>query len=237
MPDDVLFHQEPLRAKSECIIAITANNFLTAEHIKTNTLCINGNTADKMKLKDIAHIRAGHAFRKKLINDPGHQTQVIQMKDLQLNGEIKWGSMIKTAPAAISREWVKKADLLLVSRGANNTAYYIGEEPPAPSLAAPYFFHITLLPRALEAIEPEFIAWQLNQKPIQDYFRKNAEGSTSKAIRREIVENVEIVVPPIKQQRCIFSLNNNIARQRRAHEQLIDNNEVLMSKIASDLLK
>lgn len=190
-----------------------------------------------MKLKEIANIRAGHAFRKKLMDDQHETTCVIQMKDLQRNGDISWESMVRTAPAAASRAWVEKKDILLVSRGANNTAYYIHEQPPVPSLVAPYFFHITLSPEALKIIEPEFIAWQLNQVPIQDYFRRNAEGSTSKAIRREVVENIEIIAPPINKQRCIAALNKNLTQQKRRFEQLITKNEAVMNKIAADLLK
>jgi restriction endonuclease S subunit len=190
-----------------------------------------------MKLDDIARIRAGHAFRKKLINDPSQKFLVIQMKDLDFNGDIHWDSMVRTEPAAASQELVAKDDLLLVSRGANNTAYFIGENPPEQSLAAPYFFHITLRSKFSQIIDPGFLAWQLNQKPIQDYFRKNSEGSTSKAIRREIVENVEVFTPPMSKQTSIVSLHKNLSQQKRQQEQLIANSKTLMNKIACDLLR
>jgi hypothetical protein len=190
-----------------------------------------------MKLNDIARIRAGHAFRKKLINDPSQKFLVIQMKDVDFNGDIHWSSMVRTEPAAASQDLVAKDDLLLVARGANNTVYFISEEPPEPSLAAPYFFHITLLSTFSDIIDPGFLAWQINQKPIQDYFRKNAEGSTSKAIRREIVENVEIFTPPMSKQMSIVSLHKNVSQQKKRHEQLMANSKTLMSKMACDLLR
>jgi len=189
------------------------------------------------KLKEIAKIRAGHAFRKKLAHDPEQKLQVIQMKDLTHDGTINWNTMIKSAPAASNTDWVRKDDLLLVSRGANNFVYFINEEPPLSSLAAPYFFHITLLPSYREKVLPEFLAWQLNQKPIQDYFQMNAEGSTSKAIRREIVENTQLVIPSKEKQKAISSLYNVVSRQKRLYEKLLDNNQILMNKLAKDLLK
>jgi hypothetical protein len=190
----------------------------------------------KLQLSTITRIRAGHAFRKKLINDPKEEVRVIQMKDMSPYGEIHWPSMIRTEPAAISREWVSKGDILLVARGTTNRAYFIDEEPGGPTLAAPYFFHITILENQLSTMHPAFLAWQLNQKPAQDYFRSNAEGSTSKAIRREVVENTLLTIPPMNEQLRVILLNKNLQRQRHAYELLILNSEKIMSRVATDLL-
>ncbi|MCK5893635.1 MAG: hypothetical protein KAG53_04335 [Endozoicomonadaceae bacterium] len=145
--------------------------------------------------------------------------------------------MVRTAPVSQSQEWVVKNDLLLVSRGIKNTAYFINEQPPVPTLAAQYFFHISISPHFSHQVMPEFIAWQINQKRIQDYFRKNSEGSTTKSIRREVVENIEVITPSISEQFSLIALQNNISLQQEKCLQLIENSKALMNKIAADLLK
>jgi hypothetical protein len=84
---------------------------------------------------------------------------------------------------------------------------------------------------------PEFLAWQLNQQPVQDYFKRNAEGSTSKSIRCAVVENTPIIIPSISRQKTISNPNNAVVSERRLAEQLIENGENLMSRICADLLK
>lgn len=188
-------------------------------------------------LGDLSHIRAGHAFRTKLDNDPTANTCVLQMKDIEVTRGITWSSVVKCQPVAIKRDWLSAGDILLVARGARNLAYYLIEDPPRPTLAAPHFFHISLTPQADELILAEFLAWQLNQQPVQDYFKRNAEGSTSKSIRRAVVEETPLFIPPLQQQTAIVGLQQTLNRERLLAETLITNGEKLMTQICVDLAK
>ncbi len=169
------------------------------------------------------------------MNTPSAKTGVLQMKDIDDTRGVDWGRVVKCEPIAIKREWLAAGDILLVARGARNHAYYISEDPPFPTLAAPHFFHITLHPDTTEHTLPAFLGWQLNQQPIQDYFKRNAEGSTSKSIRRAVVENTPIFVPPLKEQQAVIGLQHSIKQERLAAEALITNGEKLMAQICIDL--
>ncbi|WHI48950.1 restriction endonuclease subunit S [Microbulbifer sp. VAAF005] len=188
-------------------------------------------------LGPLATIRAGHAFRTKLIDDPGSETRVLQMRDIDPSHGVDWQSVVRCQPVGVKKEWLRTSDILLVARGGRNYAYYLDEQPPFPTLAAPHFFHISLRESAKQILLPEFLAWQLNQQPVQDYFKRNAEGSTSKSIRRTIVENTPIIIPSISHQKTISSLHTAVVSERRLAEQLIANGENLMSRICADLLK
>lgn len=184
----------------------------------------------------IAHIRAGHAFRSKLTNAPSAESGVLQMKDIDDARGVDWNHVLKCEPVAISREWLAAGDILLVARGARNQAYFIEAEPPFPTLAAPHFFHISLYPDAARHILPAFLGWQLNQQPAQDYFKRNAEGSTSKSVRRAVVENTPLFVPPLEEQQAVIGLQRAIKQERLLAEALVANGEKLMAQICMDLM-
>lgn len=187
-------------------------------------------------LGHIAKIRAGHAFRSKLTNDPSSESGVLQMKDIDTARGVDWGHVLKCEPVAISREWLAAGDILLVARGARNLAYFIADEPPFPTLAAPHFFHISLYPDAARQILPAFLGWQLNQQPAQDYFKRNAEGSTSKSVRRAVVESTPLFVPPLEEQEALIGLQKAIRQERLLAEELIANGEKLMAQVCIDLM-
>ncbi len=187
-------------------------------------------------LGHIARIRAGHAFRSKLTNDPSSENRVLQMKDIDSARGVDWSHVLRCDPVAIRREWLAAGDILLVARGARNLAYFIEDEPPFPTLAAPHFFHISLNTDATRSIIPAFLGWQLNQQPAQDYFKRNAEGSTSKSVRRTVVENTPLFVPTLAEQQAAIDLQCAIKQERLLAEALIANGEKIMAQVCMDLM-
>lgn len=187
-----------------------------------------------VSLFKIANIRAGHPFRSKLIQHEGAGTRVIQMKDVNLWDGINWNSVVESPPFAKGApDWVQEEDILFISRGLSINAIHVENMPYKQVLAAPHFYLITA---DKNKIEPSFLAWQINQKPCQDYLRKNSEGSTTKSIRRSLVDNMPIVIPPHKEQLQIVELYNCIRKERRLALQLIKNGERLMTGLAVNTL-
>jgi restriction endonuclease S subunit len=187
------------------------------------------------KLSQITHIRAGHPFRTKLVHKPGSGTRVIQMKDVDLWRGINWDSVVETPP--ISRGFpdvVQKDDILLIARGQAIHAIYVDDLPYEQVLAAPHFYLITPL---YAQVDPQFLAWQLNQKPVQEYLRLNLEGSTTKSIRRSLVDGIPIVVPPLWKQQKIVNIYNCIRKERTIYQRLIEHGEQLSHGLATQLLK
>ncbi len=189
------------------------------------------------KLIELVHIRAGHSFRGKLIDDPQSNSLVIQIKDLQHAGAIDWGKLINCKPIAKRKEWLKRGDILFVAKGSNNQSFFIDSKPPSPTLVAPIFFHISLKEKAKGLILPEFLAWQLNQKPAQDYFAQNSQGGLSKNIKKDVLESAPVFIPSLEEQKLIIDLNQTVTREKIAAERLIKNGQILMATVSMDLAK
>jgi len=79
---------------------------------------------------------------------------------------------------------------------------------------------------------PEFLAWQLNQAPAQQYFKKAAEGSSVVVIKKAQLESMEIACPPLAEQKKIIQAVRCWREQQEIIQALSDNHQKLMAGIA-----
>ncbi|MRS17228.1 restriction endonuclease subunit S [Enterobacteriaceae bacterium RIT691] len=182
----------------------------------------------------MATVSAGYPFRGKIPSLPEGEVRVVQMKDVSPQGEIQWEHCVKTAlNNSRQPEGLSVGDILVAARGNRNYAVLVGEDcPKSIVLAAPHFYVVSVN-RA--GVLPEYLVWWLNQVKCQRYFEQSAEGTLTKSIRRTVLEEVEIVLPDIEQQRIITALASTVAKERRAAEQLIANGEQMLAAIACGL--
>lgn len=185
-----------------------------------------------MILSEISTISAGHPFRGKIPEAPGSGIYAVQMKDVSVADGINWAGCIETEPMGRSAVWLEKGDILIAARGNHNYAVLV-EDPPPRSVAAPHFFVVRI---TKDAVLPEFLVWMLNQRYWQRYFQQNSEGSTTKSIRRIILEGVPIVIPPISKQRAITDISRTLAREYQVAMSLLKNGELMMEALVIDLL-
>lgn len=182
---------------------------------------------------EIADIRAGYPFRVGIDPVAHGATRVVQMRDIELNGHINW---VETTRTELSRrkapDWLTVGDLLLVVRG---TRYYAAclETVPAPAVCGPHLFHLRAKPSA--AVVPEFLAWQINQAPLQRELRKAAEGSSQLSIRRPVLESLRICLPSLPAQERIVRLARLASRERDLLTSLIRNRERELGALANAL--
>lgn len=189
-----------------------------------------------MKLKQVATINAGYPFRGKIPEVLGSAVVVVQMKDVSLTEGIRWSDCIETELTG-KREpnYLTTVDILVAARGSNNYAIQVGQLLAATgkqAVAAPHFFVVSLKKKD---ILPEFMVWLLNQEPVQRYFEQNAEGSFTKSIRRSVLEEAPVVVPPLAMQRAIIAMSNTLNEEQRLIKRLVNNGERLMGVIANGL--
>jgi len=83
---------------------------------------------------------------------------------------------------------------------------------------------------------PEFLAWQLNQRPLQTYFDRAAEGSVTKSVRRAVLGEARINIPPLEKQQQILALYKTLQKEKSLYADLIRNGEKLMNSIASQIM-
>lgn len=189
-----------------------------------------------MKLKQVASITAGYPFRGKLPEVADSPVVVVQMRDVSLTTSIDWAGCLGTELTGKREpDYLSSGDILVAARGSHNYAAHIDQTLPASgkrAVAAPHFFVVRL---TKPSILPAFLVWLLNQQPAQRYFEQNAEGTLAKSIRRSVLEDVPVVVPPIATQQAIIAMANTLREEQRVAQQLITNGELMMTAIACDL--
>jgi hypothetical protein len=181
----------------------------------------------------VAYVQAGHPFRGAIESDPDGEALALQMKDVDPEFGIDWAGAVRTqlggrkVPA-----WLQPGDLIFVGKGASFYAVLV-DQPPMPSVCGPAFFHLRVHPGA--AVEPAFLAWQMNQPPFQRVLAQNAEGSGQLSIRRPLLEGLSLAMPPLDQQRLIVALDAAARAERVALRQLIQNREQQLHALAEAL--
>jgi hypothetical protein len=129
-------------------------------------------------------------------------------------------------------DWLLGGDLLFVARGDRFFATCIST-PPEPAVCGPHLLHLRVRPRG--GIEPAFLAWQLNQPPLQRQLHAAAEGSSQLSIRVSEVAAIWIAVPPLDQQNRIVKLVFAAQREHQALARLARNREQQLAGLAAQL--
>ena len=186
-------------------------------------------------LAGITRISSGYPLRSSVeLLEPG-DVHFLQIKNLSLETDINWEHVPQvTLPSKREPVWLTNDDVVFTSRGTRTLAYPLAATPKK-AVCAPQFFVLSV--EKPGRLLPEFLAWQINQKPAQDYLQRAATGDYIQNIRREVIENLPIVVPPIQQQTLIVKFWRASQRERVALNQLIENRANLLEAIAIGLIK
>jgi hypothetical protein len=185
------------------------------------------------KLEAVSAIFAGHPLRGAVEALPAGDIAVVQMRNVDVERGVDWNKVARvTLPAGRSTNFLAVNDVIFTTRGARNFALAL-EDVRAPAVCSPHFFVIRLNDPA--AILPEFVAWQMNQRPAQEHFQREATGSYILNIRREVVENLPLSLPPVDKQRAVVALAQAASTERAAFAKLIDNRNHQLEAIALGL--
>ncbi|WP_423709305.1 restriction endonuclease subunit S [Undibacterium sp. WLX3042] len=188
-----------------------------------------------MQLKYLAEISAGHPFRGKIPESPGSGVVAVQMKDASVLVGVNWAECIETEPTGRRDDCLQVGDILVAARGNHNYAVLIDNtlaKTGKQAIAAPQFF---IVRSTSSQLLPDYLCWYLNQPPSQRYFELNAEGTYTKAIKRNALEEIPIAVPDLARQQAIAGIANTLRQEQRVLEQLRRNGEQMLAAIANQL--
>ncbi|CED61469.1 Putative uncharacterized protein [Moritella viscosa] len=190
-------------------------------------------------LSEIATIKAGYPFRGSIIADEQAITKVIQVRDVNTFGDINHSQLIKTQLTGKREpDWLISGDILFIAKGPRNTAACINfSASESDVICSPHFFLVKIKRQFEGTIDPNFIAWQLNQSHAQRYFKVSAEGSLQVSIRRNVLEEVSLSIPDIAKQRTIANLYLASLKEQALLNKLIKNRQQQLSVISDDLMK
>lgn len=155
------------------------------------------------------------------------------MKDLRASGGIDWPQVVRTEiPRHRNDDWLLAGDILFVCKG---NRFYAGcvDQPPGRAVCTPHFFHLRVLPEA--RVLPDFLAWIINQAPVQKQLSQVAEGSNQLSIRRPVLEAITVRIPSLAQQHRLVALAGLARRERHVFEQLIHIRERELEALAEEL--
>lgn len=193
---------------------------------------MNGDGAQISVLAGLVAISAGHPLRFGVDEFPKGDVGVVQMRNVDPEAGVDWPGVARIElPPARRIEFLAPGDVIFSTRGTRTYAVAL-TEVPFPTVCSPHFFVLRVQG---EAIEPRFLAWQINQVAAQDYLQREATGSHILNIRREVIERLEIVIPSRARQAAIVALAETVAREKRLLSALIENRQQQMNALAAAL--
>lgn len=188
--------------------------------------------AEIRTLDEVAEIAAGHPLRSGVDELPAGDIGVIQMRNVDLETGVNWASVSRVElPPARRLEFLNPGDVIFSTRGARTYAVAL-RAPPFPAVCSPHFFVLRIRRFALE---PRFLAWQINQAPAQEYLQREATGSHILNIRREVIERLKVLIPSPERQAAIVAFAEDAAREKHLLSALIENRQKQINALAAGL--
>jgi hypothetical protein len=158
---------------------------------------------------------------------------VIQLRNVE-GDSVDWPALARvTLPTKRAPDFLASGDIIFTTRGRRNFALAL-KHIPGPAVCSPHFF--VLQSREPDRLLPAFLAWQINQKPAQEYLQQAATGSHILNITRAAIENLPIAIPPVNVQRAILELDEAARRERDLVNALIDNRQRQLDAVAAQIL-
>jgi Type I restriction modification DNA specificity domain len=195
---------------------------------------VNKDTAYlRESLGDVAAISAGYPLRGSVDELTSGDVAIVQMRNVDAASGINWSDVQRISlPSKRPPAFLAVGDIIFTTRGTRNFALAL-DTVEGHAVCSPHFFII----RVLDAnrIAPSFLAWQINQRPAQEYFQREATGSHILNIRREVIENLPLALPPLERQRAIIALADAARAERAALAKLIENRNHQIEAIALGL--
>ena len=191
------------------------------------------NDANVTPLKSLARISAGYPLRVSAAALAEGDVHFLQLQHVDTESDIEWAQVPKVElPSERGHAWLSDDDVVFAARGTRTFAYSL-KNTPKHAVCAPQFFVISPSQRA--AILPEYLAWQINQRPCQEYLAERATGATIPNVRRQVLEEMPITVPSISAQRTFVAFWRSAREERAVLNRLIQNRKQQLEALAVGL--
>lgn len=139
---------------------------------------------------------------------------LVQIKDVDREHGLRMGALMRVdAPEASESHLLRKGDVLFVARGTRNDAVVFASEM-TNAIAGAQFFVI----RPTGSVQPEYLAWYLNQESAQRHVVEYRSGSFVPFVPRAALEELEVLLPPIEDQRRIVAIQELAVREQELFE-------------------
>jgi len=156
-------------------------------------------------ISDIATVTVGYSFRGKVPLSEEGGLSVVQMKNIGVQGEIPTDRLDRIALFPQYEKYLLHPnDILLISRGARNTASLIPNDFPL-AIAVSYFIVIRIRDNA---ILPEFLMIYLNHPKTQGRIRELARGTAMPMVSISELAGLTVDIPSFERQQLLVKLDH-----------------------------
>lgn len=183
----------------------------------------------KRKLKDIATILSG-TYQKEC---PEGDVLYLQVKDLRSlyleSGKLK--PTVQNTPR-LAKYILQDEDLLFAAKGTSNfCALY--NKAMGMAIASSAFFIIRVY---LVNILPEYICWYLNSPQIIELLQACAVGSNTPSITKPMLEEIEIPIPSIEEQKKVLTCKHLQNREYELQLLIAEKQKRLIDQILINII-
>ena len=173
--------------------------------------------SDVCLLHEISTVRSGYTFRSAVEAEEHGNVQLIQMRDLDHTNLTVRAPLLRIDLDEPSKEiLLQNGDILFSGKGTNNVAIVV-ENLAGPTVAPSMLFIIRV---SSSDVDPDYLAWFINQKPAQDYFRSHWRGTSIPTINKKTLGDLPIPLPPVDVQKSIAMTDRLLRRERELGEQI-----------------
>ena len=170
------------------------------------------------RLAEITDIRIGSPFRERIVHEPRGKYLVVQGKDVGSDGDLILDGMVRivAAPSKRAPDILKPGEVVFQTRGVSYRAAIV-PSADSPMLAAGSLFILT--PDTTH-VTPEYLVFFLNLPVTQAALRQMATGSTIPNLRRSEIEQLEVPLPNLSDQRQLVELASLVRKQSDITERI-----------------
>jgi hypothetical protein len=189
-----------------------------------------------MLLKKIAKIQSGYINRGKIESRDDGTCLLMQAKDVDaIQLSYRTDALVRFIPKLSDKDrFLEPGDILFMARGSRNFSVLMGKLPESVLAAACFFVVRT----SNSGILPNYLNWYLNQSPVEEYIKRfSGRGVHMPVVRRSILENIDIPLPPIKTQKQISKMNDFLKREQDLYKKLAETRKSLITKICFNAIR
>jgi restriction endonuclease S subunit len=173
----------------------------------------------KTHLEQVVAVRAGVAFREAIKHEEGGGIAIVQAGDVQAGYglDIEGLVRIKEAPGRGELQAIAEGEVLLQCRGQSYRAAVV------PALDLPVVPTASLLVlKPSPQLLPEYLAQFLNDPVTQAELRTLATGATIANLKRSSLEQLQVLVPSLEDQKHIVAYGETLREISRLEARLAE---------------
>ena len=195
--------------------------------------------AQLTRIIDCADVLPGYALKARAKHEPEGTHQVILGKHLApfIDQGMSYRYLPEhelriTTKGLLEKYRVRVGDVLFVSRGSRNYAAVV-ESVPELTVASATFYIL----RPHQGFDPVYLAWCLNQAPIQARIAQARTSAGTPIIQRRIFAELTLPIPPLDKQRQLAELGALMMKERALRQALLDQSDRLHRALGEKLLQ